>query len=251
MGRLGIDVGDIKVLVHCQALTGQHYDFEDRGKMLARNTWDTLEIIYPLQAVVRTIDCHKKALELSDDNVEEVFKLGTTVFMLSTPYYGSQGTVVDPTIVKLCNRIKVNLTIYSEPDFNKVWDIHQSSKYKYINTYNAAAAIGISNHLLSRITGSIFIIPGGKRQFNSESTQKLNVGLQLRFSKNNEEVTGYTRKLGQWFYSPMAIELIRNYAERFPNLFTALSNVTESAKFVFFETELFPYNVSYCYSSIK
>jgi len=47
----------------------------------------------------------------------------------------------------------------------------------------AAQRLGISSHLLSRITGTIYVI-----QASQEEVAKHNIGLNLKFNKKNEEV---------------------------------------------------------------
>lgn len=51
----------------------------------------------------------------------------------------------------------------------------------------AAQRLGVSSHLVSRITGTIYIVQGGKNA-SMESCNKVNVGLNLKFNKRNEEV---------------------------------------------------------------
>lgn len=44
---------------------------------------------------------------------------------------------------------------------------------------------------------------------------KANVGLNLKFNKKNEEVPGYTKKVGnEWMYSSAAEQLLAEYIER-------------------------------------
>lgn len=51
----------------------------------------------------------------------------------------------------------------------------------------AAQRLGVSSHLVSRITGTIYIVQGDKNT-TMESCNKVNVGLNLKFNKRNEEV---------------------------------------------------------------
>jgi hypothetical protein len=54
----------------------------------------------------------------------------------------------------------------------------------------AAQRLGVSSHLVSRITGTIYIVQGDKNA-SMESCNKVNVGLNLKFNKRNEEVRCY------------------------------------------------------------
>lgn len=53
----------------------------------------------------------------------------------------------------------------------------------------AAQRLGISSHLLSRITGTIYVIQASK-----EELSKYNLGLNLKFNKRNEEVRNIQKK---------------------------------------------------------
>lgn len=106
---------------------------------------------------------------------------------------------------------------------------------------------------------------GEKRSNLPESTPKLNIGLQLKFVKNvcikvlylfvflleiifysflyqNEEIVGYTKKVGsQWLYSDLAIELINSYCDEYPEIVEQLSKRNNFD--LFFEADLFPNKV--------
>lgn len=44
---------------------------------------------------------------------------------------------------------------------------------------------------------------------------RANVGLNLKFNKKNEEVPGYTKKVGnEWMYSSAVEQLLAEYLER-------------------------------------
>lgn len=181
--RLGISFGDINQLVHVKPITGREYVFGAEGRMTLTKTWGTFEIAYPVHGCVKDIKVHAPKF-IQYTSVEDVFPVNTVVFMLSTPYYGSQGEVIDPSLVKKCGRIKVNLIAKQEPDFTKAHVIHDDSSRKYLIGYNAAREIGISGQLLGRITGSILVIPGMRRGISAENQSRINLGLQLKFKKS-------------------------------------------------------------------
>jgi len=58
----------------------------------------------------------------------------------------------------------------------------------------AAQRLGVSSHLVSRVTGTIYIVQGDKNA-TVESCNKVNVGLNLKFNKRNEEV-----RICSWVY---------------------------------------------------
>lgn len=241
MSRVGIDVGAVTSLVHVFPIIGREYIFGSEGRMTLTKSWGNIEAVYPLQMIVKDIAMHESKF-VRYKQVEEVFTSGSQIFMLTTPYYGSKGSVVDPMLVKTCGRIKVNLMVYPEPNFDLAVHINEAQKGEYVNSYTAGTMCGITNNLFSRITGNILVIGGARRSHLPENTNKTNVGLQLKFNKSNEEVIGYTRKLNgnNWMYSPQVIKVVQDYVEKFPDLFQALSRRSASSNDVFFELDLFP-----------
>ena len=52
-------------------------------------------------------------------------------------------------------------------------------------------------------------------KFSPHGDHKANVGMNLKFNKKNEEVPGYTKKVGnEWMYSSAAEQLLAEYLER-------------------------------------
>jgi len=76
----------------------------------------------------------------------------------------------------LCTRVAVNFTTESIL-------LHHGFAAGSI----AAQRLGLSSHLVSRVTGTIYIVQGDKNA-TMESCNKVNVGLNLKFNKRNEEV---------------------------------------------------------------
>ena len=64
---------------------------------------------------------------------------------------------------------------------------------QWLPGYRAAQHLGIGSHLLSRITGSIYISKSPK-EADTDRASKVNVGLNLKFNKKNEEICGFTQK---------------------------------------------------------
>ena len=68
-----------------------------------------------------------------------------------------------------------------------------------------------------------------------------NIGLNLKFTKSNEEVMGFTRRVssdrhtpyggGTWLYSEKCIAVVREYMETFPEMFERLSHNISGDKF--------------------
>ncbi|CAJ0961647.1 unnamed protein product, partial [Ranitomeya imitator] len=108
---------------------------------------------------------------------------------------------------------------------------------KYNPGYVLASRLGVNGYLVSRFTGSIFIGRGSKR--NPHGEQKANVGLNLKFNKKNEEVPGYTKRVGtEWTYSSSVEQVLAEYIERYPELFIYISKNSQDD--VFYEDDIWP-----------
>lgn len=80
-------------------------------------------------------------------------------------------------------RIKISIKAIKEPSFEALKQTYAQQKTRYMHGSIAAQRLGISSHLLSRITGTIYVIQASK-----EELTKHNLGLNLKFNKRNEEV---------------------------------------------------------------
>lgn len=135
----------------------------------------------------------------------------------------------------------VCLTVHPEPDFSVARERQETSLVNYQNSYETGRLVGISNSLLSRITGSIMVIPGDKGCPNGENGRMINIGLQLKFPKKNEEIVGYTKRTNnQFLYSKKVVLIVSEYYMRCQKLFNFLKNNNTRD---IFESEIFPNQV--------
>lgn len=115
----------------------------------------------------------------------------------------------------------------------------------YINSYQAASQIGIQIKCLARLTGPVLVVKGARRPKSDlpDNLAKINIGLQFKYFKSQEELVGYTRRMdNQWFMSSKAIKLIEDYIERFPMVIEYLSSTSERSELLF-EEDIFPKEV--------
>ena len=80
----------------------------------------------------------------------------------------------------------------------------------------------------------------GAREQQSDSASKSNIGLNLKFSKRQEEVCGYTKRTedGQWLYSMATINLVLDYQRNFPEVFEYIAG-NQSSSDMFHELDMF------------
>lgn len=234
---MGIDIGEVDMLVCVNLLEERKYKFSEQGKMTLEKVWNPIPVNYALRTVLRDVKMH--TAEMADQkHVRDVFAQNTQVFMISTMYYGSCGVVVDPSLIEQCGRIMVQLIVPPEPDFRLAKDVQSVASQRYVNAYEAASYLGMHQSVFSLITGTCLIVNGDKRFPLPDNTPKTNIGLQLKFPKRNEETVGYSKKIDQKFlYSQKAINLVERYYFRWPQIFQAIGRNSNDT---YFETTLFP-----------
>lgn len=238
--RMGIDVCEVTHVIYVLQATGEEYRFDQQAKIFRLvKTYDRNELAYPLQCVVQNIKAYRKKFQ-PEVPLIEAFKNGTEVFMLTNPYYGAFGEVVDVNCHEKTGRVKVMLTVAQEPEFDSVTSLHEKTQGSYMNPYQAASALSLSDNVFNRITGTVLVIAGSKRQVSSD-TSKLNIGLQLKFPKANEELAGYSKKDRIWLYSQKVISLVQEYYCKFPAVFEVLGRRTghSNNNDIYFESDFF------------
>ncbi|XP_058517368.1 5'-3' exoribonuclease 1 isoform X3 [Ochotona princeps] len=234
--RKGIIINETSAVVHAQLLTGRKYQISQNGDVRLEKQWSKQVLPFVYQTVVKDIrafDSRFSGIKTLDD----LFPPGSMVFMLGTPYYGCTGEVQDSSDVITEGRIRVVFSIPYEPNLDALIQNQHKYSIKYNPGYVLASRLGVSGYLVSRFTGSIFIGRGSRR--NPHGDHKANVGLNLKFNKKNEEVPGYTKKVGsEWMYSSAAEQLLAEYLERAPELFIYIAK--NSQEDVFYEDDIWP-----------
>ncbi|XP_056148713.1 5'-3' exoribonuclease 1 [Lampris incognitus] len=236
MRRKGIAVNETAVVLYGQLLTGRKYIPKANGVVHLEKQWAKQALPFAYQTVVKDI----KAFDSSFTRfktLEELFPLKSTVFMVGNPYYGAMGEVQESSDVIKDGRVRVVFNVPYEPQLEAL--IQNQHKYcvKYCPGYVLASRLGITSYLVSRFTGSIFIGRGSKN--NPHGEQKVNVGLNLKFNKKNEEVPGYTKRTEkEWLYSAAVEELLAEYLDRFSEMFDAVAR--NSHDDIFYEDDIWP-----------
>ncbi|KAM7349373.1 5'-3' exoribonuclease pacman isoform 1-T2 [Cochliomyia hominivorax] len=242
--RMGIEFPDYTVLVHVRTYMGSSYVCGSQGKVSINEVWSQSTTAYPAHGVVSEIAVHN-SLKNQHKKIEQLFPENSRIFFVGSPYYGSEGIVINPMLVYECGRLKVNITVLPEPDFSEAKDVQYQLERDYINSYQAASQIGINVRILARITGSVLVFKGARRPKSDlpDNLSNLNIGLQFKYIKQQEELAGYARRVdNQWLLSSKAISLIQSYIENFPIVFEYLSKNSDHGELLF-EQDLFPNDV--------
>lgn len=85
-------MGETDVLIHVKILIGRKYAFTKQGRVTLEKQWAQIGTAYPYQSIVRDISVHDEHYTTFRD-IEDVFPIGSTCFMLGHPYYGCTGEV--------------------------------------------------------------------------------------------------------------------------------------------------------------
>ncbi|CAL1537410.1 unnamed protein product [Lymnaea stagnalis] len=229
MDRFAIDVGNTEIVIYASPLTGKMYTYGALGTVTLEKQFASNVAPYLHQMTVKDLEVDDKGPELLK-TLDEVFPPGCDIFMIGTPHYGAQGKVKE--ILHEHGRIRICLDVKEEPDFRCLGNSITSEKY--LNNYQAAQQIGIDGHIMSRITGSVFVEKSGPHG------GKANIGLNLKFTKREEEVPGYTKKLDEgWVYSFKCVKAVEEYIDRFPDLWLSIQQQKSNSD-IYTEAKLFP-----------
>ena len=236
--RWGIVVGGTNIVVEACVMTGRKYICGQKGKITLEKQWSKISQPFALQTIRKDILVHDQSFT-QYRTLPELFPTGSACFMLGNTQYGCQGSVVQIS-PEHKGRIQLQFIEPKEIDISDVITRTNELSLIYLTGYQAAQQVGISSHLLSRITGSIFI-QKGPREVDSDFANRINVGLNLKFNKKNEEVCGYTKRDQRgWVYSTKTVQVIGQYLALFPELFDYLNSGRNVQSDSFHNLDVFP-----------
>lgn len=229
--RWGVDIGETKVVVYATPIVGRKYVYTQSGRVTLEKQWSTVVSPYAFQATVGNIavmDLHGKQFM----TLAEVFPAASVCFMLGHPGYGLQGRVLSAD-KKSKGKVRIEFDNIHEPESEELKKRWLSTSTYYVPGYTAAQRLGITPHLISRITGTIFLyLTPTEDDTNSDRARKprkINVGLNLKFNKHNEEIPGWSRKTDNgWQYSMRTLDVLKLYFKEFPDFFDFISLHTGS-----------------------
>ncbi|XP_016949541.1 5'-3' exoribonuclease 1 isoform X2 [Drosophila biarmipes] len=236
--RMGIQFHNYDVLVYVRTYAGSSTEFGVKGTLKVRDAWSSAITGYPAQGVVAELAV-KESMRKQFSKVEDFFPAGSPIFFIGNPYYGSEGTVMDPLLAYSCGRIQVNIRVRPEPDVQEARALQEERDRDLLNTYEVCHLLNINGRALGRLTGTVWVVLGPRRE-KMENVAKHNIGLQLKYPRQNEERAGYCCRSGnQWFYSSLALELMRDYCQRYPDVVAFFGVSNDRGEYVF-EQDVFP-----------
>ncbi|KAF9562573.1 hypothetical protein CPC08DRAFT_633933 [Agrocybe pediades] len=211
--KCGVITGNVDILLHIRPLKGLKRlengafvkDYEGPDK-------ETEQAVQMCLSSVASED--PRFLEREAPPLSEEFPEGSKIFFLGEHAYGVAAQVSATTNTALSVILAFYPSEKAEIDkFKSIVDKRKVSQY--YPSFRAAELVGITGRALGKITSSFMVITG--------DNQKNNLGLSLKFEAKALKVIDYSRKEGRtWDYSQKAVDLIKEYKAKFPEVFQVL-----------------------------
>lgn len=211
----GVFLGKIDSIVFVQPVTGLFRN--SKGAYIKAFAKESVP--YPMQIIVESVKNQDERLAIRPPvPVDQEFPLGCPVVFLGAFAYGCPATVVGYQDGEKLNIQISKIQSQLEPSIGKKRLSIERSEIRYLPSFEAAKHLKISGLFLSKITGSFLL---------KDKNLKLNVGLDLKFEVRRLKALGYARKGPKvWEYSPLAIQLLKDYRSKFPKIFQSLQDLS-------------------------
>lgn len=212
--RFGVITGNIDVLLHIRPLRGLKR--MDTGALVKDYEGPEKETEQAVQLAVSQVTFEdERYLEQDPPSLAEEFPVGSKVVFLSEKAYGIAAQVIETKD----DSLGIQLAFFpSEAQENELFPrvVRSRPTEQYTPAHILSRSLGISPFALSRITSSLLV--------QIEDSSKHNIGLSLKFESKGLKVLGYTRKADRgWEFSRKAYELIKEYTDKFPDVFGNLN----------------------------
>ncbi|KAI0367978.1 hypothetical protein BV20DRAFT_949035 [Pilatotrama ljubarskyi] len=211
--RCGVITGNIDVLLHVRPLKGLKR--LDNGAFVKDYEGADKEVEQAVQmAVSEVFSEDPRFIEKEPPPLSEEFPEGSKVFFLGEHAYGIAAQVCGTTE----DTLSVVLVFFpSEKVENDKFKsiVANRLQNKYFPSFKVSEMLGLSGRALSKITSSFMVV--------GSDGNKNNLGLSLKFEAKGLKVIEYSRKDGRyWEFSEKAIQLIREYQAKYPEVFAVL-----------------------------
>ncbi|KAF3912931.1 hypothetical protein AA313_de0209626 [Arthrobotrys entomopaga] len=231
--RMGMIIGTVDVILHVSHLKGLKRT--DEGAMV--KVFENIsgqDVDYAFQTAVEPdkVAEDERFIEKAAVNIDAEFPIGSRCFFLGDYNYGRPLEVTGHRGDKA--EIFISILKGKEPDFGTQVAYLIDQATRYVPSYAVARGLGLTSLVLSKITSSF--------QVQVDDT-KVNLGLNLKFEAKKLKVLGYSRKAHSgWEFSQKAIDLLREYIERFPDFFRGIERRPTADMYT--AEDFFPANVA-------
>uniref|UniRef100_A0A915PML3 5'-3' exoribonuclease 1 n=1 Tax=Setaria digitata TaxID=48799 RepID=A0A915PML3_9BILA len=241
--RRGIEAGEQKGLALVRAVQGSRKCFEGQ-QVVTKRSYTNSDNAVPvsLSLVVQN------ALEDWDSvcSFEDVFPINANVFISSveSKYYGFCGFIKENHLaMKGTLTVSCRIPPMANVNFCDVVANYDKYSLKWYSTHEVASFLRTTADVVSRITGCVYASLDESDSVSSKfvPANKVNIGLELKFSKRNQIMPDFTRRSsdGHWLYSSKAFEMIRNYRTRYPGVFRYLEKLDNFLGYILVK-QIFP-----------
>lgn len=158
-------------------------------------------------------------------SLDRKYPVGHSIVFLGKKGYGSVG-VIGKHPADETRKLNIKLTDMNEEDAALLAQLSEREVSEhYTALYSVAKQLNISMRVLNRLTASFYV--------KDHEGERVNVGLNFKFSKQNQKVLGYSRRRvpeddqteGVWELSRKAVDLIQMFQKTFPDFFLALEDL--------------------------
>ncbi|WKX94375.1 hypothetical protein Q1695_011549 [Nippostrongylus brasiliensis] len=225
LSRYAIDIKNAAAVVFVRRFIGITYEVEDgvlRPKKQFAGSNALVPVALPLLVTDVTVENGKK---LNDIPIAEAYPKHSKVFAM-LPSWEGYGYPALVDAVDNDGRVRLTVSIWPTMEIGPILESYEKLSLQWMSSYDAGRRIGVDGRLLSRITGTVYLLHDRSPEKEGETTppERINIGLALKLSKRNLEVADYTRRLenGYWQYSLLCVQLLSSYRNKFRDLFTFL-----------------------------
>lgn len=214
--RKGIEVGQSDVIVETKLLLGKRHICKADGSVRTEKEYSRTPSFYPSKIVVKNLAVQASS-QKEFTNIETLYPVGSTCFMMASSYYGCAAEVIE--IDKESNKVRLAFTIPKELNFQTIVKDYDQLSVSYLTEYAVSQKLGISVFVLNRITGDLMV------NENHETSSRVNIGLKIKYTGQKKEAVGFARLFNNsWTYSSVTVDVLKDYINKFPEVFETISS---------------------------
>lgn len=212
-----VSTGPINALVFVQQVTGLVRTAKGAYVKAFREEAEP----YPMQLIVESVVNEDERYAFRPPvPIEDEYPIGLPVVFMGAFAYGAPAVIAGYTGSDKLNVRIDKIQSVLEPDIGKKRLEIETKKIRYFPSYEAAKQLKMGGLFLSKITGSYMV--------REKGGGRLNIGLDIKSDARRLKVLGYTKKSSRlWEFSPLAIDLLKEYRAKFPKLFSNLEVLAE------------------------